>query len=66
MGKHYPEMQSSMTIAALLIFDAKIKISLAGVRSRARETHAKRLIQYFLLCTFTETYLFPCKNASDN
>ena len=33
MGKHYPKIQCSMTIAALTIFGAKIKIALTGVHS---------------------------------
>ena len=37
MGKHYPKIQCSMTIAALSIFGAKTKIALTGVRSRVRE-----------------------------
>ena len=44
MGKPYPKMQFGMTIAALSIFAAKTKTALTGVRSRVRESLAKRLI----------------------
>ena len=39
-----PKRHCSMAIAALLIFGAKLKIPLTGVRSRVRESLAKRLI----------------------
>ena len=51
-GKHDPKMQCSMMITALLFFVANTKIALTGVCSRVRESLAKRLIQYFLICTF--------------
>ena len=39
MGKHYPEMQCSITVAALSFFREKTKkIALTGVQSRVRET----------------------------
>ena len=44
ISKHYHKMQYSMAIAALSIFGAKTKIVLTGVRSRDRESLAKRLI----------------------
>ena len=43
-GEYYPKMHCSMAIAALSIFGAKLKIALTGVRSRVRESLAKRLI----------------------
>ena len=52
IGKYYPKMQCSMAIAALSIFGAKLKIALTGVRSRVRESLAKRLISLFQPCTF--------------
>ena len=44
MGKHYPKMQCRKTIDALSIVGAKTKVALTGVRSRVRESLAKRLI----------------------
>ena len=46
-GKYYQKMYCSMEIAALSIFGAKLKIALTGVRSRVRESLAKRLIYLF-------------------
>ena len=43
MGKYRPKMQCRMAIAALSGFGAKTKIALTGVRSRVRESLAKRL-----------------------
>ena len=39
-----PKMHCRMAIAALSSFGAKLKIALTGVRSRVRESLAKRLI----------------------
>ena len=46
MGKYYPKMHLSRTKAALSILAQfwKLKIALTGVRSRVRESLAKRLI----------------------
>ena len=44
MDKYYTKMHCSMAIAALSSFGAKLKIALTGVRSRVRESLAKRLI----------------------
>ena len=60
MGKYYHKMHCSMTIAALSSFGAKLKIALTGVRSRVRESLAKRLIESFNSVLFAESYLFPC------
>ena len=57
MGKYYPKMQCSIMITAFLMFGAKTKIVLTGVRSRVRESLAKWLIKYFLICTFYFTLL---------
>ena len=43
-GKYYPKRHCSMATATLSIFGAKLKIALTGVRSRVRESIAKRLI----------------------
>ena len=48
-----------MAITALSIFGAKLKVALTGVRSRVRESLAKRLIYTI----FAETYLFACKKC---
>ena len=63
MGKYYPKRHCSMAIAALLTFGAKLKIALAGVRSRVREPLTKRLSNSFDYVRFAETYLFPCKKC---
>ena len=52
-----------MGIAALSIFGAKLKIALTGVRSRVRESLAKRLIEFLNSVLFAESYLFPCKKC---
>ena len=44
MDKHFIKMHCGMAIAALSSFGAKLKIALTGVRSRVRESLAKRLI----------------------
>ena len=59
MGKNYPKMQCSITIAMLSIFGAKTKIVLTGVRSRVRISLASQLIQYFNSVLFAKTYSFP-------
>ena len=62
MGKYYPKMYCSIAIAALSSFGPKLKIVLTGVRSRVRESLAKRLIyNSFNSALFAETYLLPCK-----
>ena len=67
MDKHYPKMQCSMMIAALLIFGANTNIALTGVRRRVRESLAKRLIQYFFICTFYFNLLISLQKVlSDN
>ena len=43
-GKYYLKMYCSMAIAVLSIFGVKLEIALTGVRSRVRESLAKRLI----------------------
>ena len=42
-----PKINCIMAVAALSIFGAKLKMALTGVRSRVRESLAKRLIEFF-------------------
>ena len=44
MGKFYAKMHCSMTTVALLIFGAKLKTALTGVRSIVRESLTNWLI----------------------
>ena len=41
---YYPKMHCIMAVAALSTFGAKLKVALTGVRSRVRESLAKRLV----------------------
>ena len=52
-----------MAIAALSYFGTELKIALTGVRSRVRESLAKRLICFFNSILFAETYLYACKKC---
>ena len=54
MGKHYPKMQCSMTIAALSIFEAKTNIALTA---DVRNDYTNTLNSIFF--TGTYMYLFP-------
>ena len=63
MGKHYPKIQCSMTIAALSFFGAQTKIALTGVHSRVRESLANGSSNNFKSVLFTEIYLFPFKKC---
>ena len=49
---YYPKMHCSMAIVGSSIFGAKLKIALTDVRSRVRESLAKRLIELFLTLYF--------------
>ena len=52
MGKYFPKSLSSRAIAALSIFGAKLKTALTGVRSRVRESLAKRANLILLTLSF--------------
>ena len=65
MGKHYPKMQCSVTISALSIFGAKIKIALTGVRSSVRKvlvciTDNQILLTLYFLLKLTHFLVKKC------
>ena len=52
IGLSYTHKWVISGVILLKCFARKQKIALTGARSRVRESLAKRLIQYFLICTF--------------
>ena len=51
--KYYPKMYCSMAIAALSIFGVKLKKALTDVRSRVKESLAKRKTANLIILTLS-------------